>query len=259
MEQRKLLCIGHSHLNCVANSIAARRQHVAGFEERYDTRIIQLRRAPFHPNFVQEKGERRLAPHCIDALESELRDYRPDAVLAMINGQEYQVISIVNHPQPYDFPYPGDDTPLRADAEIIPYAVMRAQLTRLTELAVSIFLEPLGELLASPVYLVVPPPPIPDENHILAYPGPFAEQAKQHGIAPAPFRRKMWNLYRDVLKAEGERFGAIVLDPPAASVNDGYFVEEYWPNDPVHGNVKYGHAVFDMVTRRAFPEQAEVR
>lgn len=254
MSKPKLLCIGHSHLNCVANSIEGRRKHVPGFDDRYDIEVLQLRRDPFHPNFVQVDGERRIAPRCSAALAERIEKFRPDAILGMINGQEYQVISIVNHPVRYDFALPGSDEWFDDTAELVPHAVIRAELTRLTQLAVTIFVDELKRLTDCPFYLVTPPPPIPDENHILAYPGPFAEQAKTFGISPAPFRRKMWRLYRDILRQEGTKSGALVLDPPRVSMEDDYLAPDYWPKDPIHGNLKYGHAVFDMVTRRAFPE-----
>lgn len=239
------------------SSIEGRRKRAPAKLERFDIRTIQLRAEPYSPNFDVEIGPRRLSENFKRSVRDALRGFQPDAVLAMLSGQEFQAISLLNHPVRYEFAAPGDNVSIASELQSVPYVVMRAEVRRLVSMVVSVFHEFLGTLYDCPVYQVVPPPPVGDEDHILAYPGPFMEIAATQGVSPAPFRRRMWRLYRDVLREEGDKMGIRTLDCPGVCIEDGYLKPEYRANDPVHGNAKYGHAVFDRVTRIAFPAPKE--
>ena len=62
-----------------------------------------------------------------------------------------------------------------------------------------------------PIYVAPPPPPIPDEAHILANPGGFKDLAAERGVSPAPLRLKLWRLYCEVLREQVEAAGGPVL------------------------------------------------
>ena len=91
MTKPKLLCFGHSHLVCIDVAVKWREQSLEGFRDAFDIRFEQLRREPYHPNFVDVGGKRELTTECENAMASAIADFKPDAILAVFSGQEYQI------------------------------------------------------------------------------------------------------------------------------------------------------------------------
>ncbi len=91
------------------------------------------------------------------------------------------------------------------------------------------------------------PPPIEDEAHLRAHPGPFGP--KMHlGIAPRDLRMKIWELQVEIYEEQAARFGAVFLRPPAEALTaDGFLKRAYWHGDPTHANALYGQLVLKQI------------
>ena len=90
-------------------------------------------------------------------------------------------------------------------------------------------------------FLLVPPPPIESEAHILAKPGPFREKLAQYGLRNAPDRLTLWHRQRDAIERVGQRHGVPVLHPPANVFSpQGFLAPDCCGADPTHGNANYG-------------------
>ncbi|TDW16549.1 hypothetical protein EV128_1341 [Rhizobium azibense] len=157
-------------------------------------------------------------------------------------GNWYNTIAIVEHPEPFDFIYPGVDETVDAGRRIIPFAQMKRIVNNNVRYRLEM-VKTLAPLTNSKILMMEPPPPIEDENHILKFPGAFSE-AVTVGVTPAPIRRKLWKLqsqvYSDLSEETGMEFFPFL---PEAMSPSGYLAPEYCYRDPTHANAKYGEMV----------------
>ncbi len=285
MTERKLLGFGHSHLNAIVKAWnqAGRHDEFAGIEAHF----ANLSQDKFQPNFetvgltpsvskdksLLESITARIrsdkAAHdfraagrvavLTEALEKRmshiLKREKPDALLLICMGNEYNTMGMLRHPQPFDFEMPGSDMPLDPDAEVIPYPLMKAQMQALAERNALLFWRFFNQAAPDiPTYVVPPPPPIPSESHILSFPGAFADRAREYGISPVGLRSKMWQLYCDVIRETVAGTSSTFFELPGVVLSRGCLAQQFWQKDPTHGNEIYGRLILDYLMDAAFPQ-----
>lgn len=278
---KKLAAFGHSHLSAVRRAYQSAEKN--GQDLPAQMQFTHLNFKMFQPNYETVSDEKaysesasgqdtnpflRIAArmtgggyHSFDALDRPraltenvqkrikhiLRRDAPDAIVLACMGNEYNAMGILRHPEPFDFDLPGSGIEVEKGVTVIPYPMMRAQMTMLCEQNVLLFWRYFNKVTDKPIYLLPPPPPIADKMHILSYPGAFEGPAKQYGISPAGLRRKMWLLYCDILRDMTRGTGTTFVELPDAVFVDGCLAKQFWQEDPTHGNADYGKLILEHV------------
>lgn len=293
MTQHKLVGFGHSHLSCIQQAYNAG-QKTNEFPD-LDASFFRLNAKTFQPNFemldisqvleqpkdnkprqpsLQRAAERLLAQRAHSSLDvvkrvrvltallerriaNILKREEPEAILLIAMGNEYNTLSLLRHPEPYDFEFPGSGIAPDQSIAQIPYTMMKAQMQQLAEQNVLLFWRLLNEITDVPVFMLPPPPPIASELHILSYPGNFAERAETYGLSPVGFRRKMWMLYCQVLREAVAGSPTRFVDLPEIAFVDGCLAKQFWQEDPTHANATYGSIILNHIRTMAFTPEEE--
>jgi hypothetical protein len=230
-----LLCIGHSHVACVATAAAA-----TG---------IPLQALDFWamPGAIgQVDGVPCLSP----ALEQQLCQHA-GPLFSLVGGAAHGVLGMLVHPRRFDFVLPlQPELPLDATAEILPMLAVRRMLEALMSDYLGLMIQ-LRRLCSGPLFHVEPPPPYADAARMHAdmpwdmYPGMRRE------ISPASFRYKLWCLHSQILDDWCRTNGATLLRCPAAAVDENGFLREPYYGDGAHANAAYGGLVLQQMRRLA--------
>lgn len=250
-QKPRILCTGHSHMSAL---LRAHRDNFRGGDWNFDMDFLRLQADDYKPNFVEGKdGERKLN----DLIGRHMRHKavtRPaDAIVSFLFGNEVNAVAMLRHRPDFDFHVPGDDTPVDSGVEIVPYGALRDMINFRVEDRVKPFVVEARAQFTGPIYVAPPPPPIPDEAHILANPGGFKDLAAERGVSPAPLRLKLWRLYCEILREQVEAAGGQMLELPAAAFDgDGYLKKDYWHWDPTHGNFAYGELIIRHILSALF-------
>lgn len=230
-----LLCIGHSHVACVA--LAAR--------------------SAAHPlqalNFWKMPGAIRRdsgGPRFDLAIERQLREH-DGPVFSMLGGAAHVVLGFLVHPRRFDFVLPAEPAlPLDPAAELIPsLAVQRMLESQMGDYPA--LLARVRGLCAGRVFHIEPPPPCADPERLHAripwavFPGRCRE------VSPVSLRYKLWRLHSQILTHWCAETGVDLLPVPAGTTGaDGCLCEPYC-RDGVHANEHYGALVLEQMRQLA--------
>lgn len=179
---------------------------------------------------------------------------RDDVVISMIGGNQHAVFSTIQHPVPFDFMEPSrPDWMPATDAELIPYAAMRAHFEEGIARGDGQSIKAVREATVADVVHVIPPPPKRDNAHILAHhEGRFAQDGIANlGVSSPELRMKCWLLQRDVLVEFCTGIGVQIMYPPAEACDgDGFLSPDYYANDATHANPSYGELIMSLLEAR---------
>ena len=249
----KILAFGHSHMGAVQRAWMRRdRAKNAPFEARF----IRLNLEQFQPNFETVDRKRQTAKVLGRRIAHIIRTEAPDVVLCALMGNEASSISMLRHPQPFDFYWAPYGFEMEPGTIAVPFDVMKATLRDLAEnnaLALWRTIDEAAKGSQTPLVLLLPPPPIENEEHIHRFPGAFHQRVKQFGVSSALFRYKIWMLYCEVLKEVVTSAGTVIVEPPLEALDEGYLGQSYWSEDPTHGNIDYGDLVIEKLLIEIFP------
>lgn len=163
-------------------------------------------------------------------------------------GNWYNTLGLAEHPEKFDFIYPGFDEEVDETRRIIPFHQIRRTINNNVRyrLDTARVLRPLA---AGKVLMMEPPLPS-DDDHILKFPSAFREAIAATGLAPASLRRKLWKLqsqvYADMCAELDMEFFPFL---PEAMSPSGFIAAEYRYRDPTHANALYGQMVIDKLER----------
>lgn len=253
----KLLAFGHSHLGSVQRAFMRRKRRG---ETDIEARFARLNLPAFQPNFETKLFRRVVSPALEKRIHHMVKNEAPTAILAALMGNEAASISMLRHPEPYDFAWAPHQLDPEPGTRVIPFDVMKATVRNLADKNILLLWKVLDKAAREnnvPLYLQLPPPPIADEDHIRRYPGSFRARIDQYGLSPALFRLKIWLLYCEVVREALANSTTIVLDAPLEGQDEGYLAASYWSEDPTHGNADYGDLVLNHFLPRAFGEAAQ--
>lgn len=231
---RKIFVLGHSHLTALQR---ARLEAGSGPEMEF----CGITDPQFHP----ELQDGTLHP----AIMARLNAASATLYISMLGGNDHCVLCLVNDRRRFDFILPeAPDLPVDSQAEILPAALLRAELKR----RVTRYLDALAAFratVAGRMLHIKSPPPVPSSAFIEAHPDTFGPMLAERGAAPAPLRYKMWRLhsglYREACAALGVEFLSV---PRAMQDEQGMLVPPAW-RDATHGNTLYGrHVLAQLVS-----------
>lgn len=221
------LCIGHSHVACVARAAAA---------TGVPLRALNFWELP--GAILRDAGTVRFS--C--AIEDELRQHR-GPVFSLIGGAAHGVLGMLVHPRRFDFVLAeAPELPLDPAAELLPALAVRTLLESLMTEYLALMTE-LRRLCTGSLFHLEPPPPFADEQRMLAdipwalYPGMC------HEISPAYFRYKLWRLHSRILRDWCDAAGATLLACPPQTIDEQGFMRDPYYGDGAHANAAYGEQV----------------
>lgn len=247
-----MLGIGHSHLLAVKHAYDEEKNRRGAAPCDDDIAFLYLRDQKYEPNVVEEGGTERLNPQIRDMLDRHARSVGDRRlVFASIRGNQHHFLGMVNHPRPFDFFLAErPDLVPQKGAELVPIGLVETALRR-GMAAVAQFFRQLRKEVAGPLWHLPTPPPIPDASYI-ADCKPFAEKIRQHGVAPASLRLKLWHLQQKLYREACAEHGIAYLDLPGVAADiDGFLVREAWHPDGVHGSLWYGRLLLTELAKKA--------
>lgn len=233
---RPLLCIGHSHVSCVARAARA---------GRYPLQALNFWKMP--GAIRRESG----GPRFDIATERRLREY-DGPVFSMIGGGAHVVLGFLVHPRRFDFVLPSDPAlPLEEAAELIPsLAVRRLLESQMSEYFV--LMSQVRGLCAGRMFHVEPPPPFadPEKMHASIRWDMYPDRCRE--VSPVALRYKLWRLHSQILSHWCAGNGVDLLPVPAGTTDaDGCLSEPYCGDHGVHANERYGALVLEQMKQLA--------
>lgn len=242
MSARRVIIVGDSHTAAVGQALANRQK--AGVASSTPIEVHRIGR--------QKAGGKSIDGPTPEMVIERLLKASPDDILvSMVGGNQYNVLGMLVHPEPFDFLLEGEDAgQLTPGARVIPLAQMEAafdhfvggNLARQVQAFVDAFP---GETR----YHFEPPPPKADGAYIRTNAESYFRSADKFDleVSPAGFRRRLWIVQSRALRRMCDRIGLKLLDAPAEGMDaDGFLAREAYGGDATHANAVYG----EMVLRR---------
>ena len=196
------------------------------------------------------KPEIKVHTQFLNLLNSISKNAEPNMLFSVIDGNEHSLLSMIQHPVPYDFILPTHpEMEITKGSQIIPYAVVEGQiLDKIKQALLALrLIKSFHPYLQ--VFHVLPPSPIASEKQIMNQPEVFAQHIARYGVSPASLRLKYYLAYQSIITREAEKIGVRILTAPEKSMDKyGFLLEDYW-FAATHANVKYGKLVVDQINK----------
>lgn len=228
---RPRLCIGHSHVACVAR---------AAGQTRFPLQTLNFWDMP-DATVSSEEG-----PRLTEAVAQRLREHQ-GTVFSMIGGGAHGVLGVLVHPRRFDFVLPEQPLlPLDPAAEILPALAVQQVLESLMSDYLALMSQ-VRQLSVGPMFHIESPPPYADAERMHAdmpwsmFPGMC------HEISPACFRYKLWRLHSQIAGKWCETAGVVFVPCPPETVDENGFMREPYYGDGAHANAAYGELVLEQM------------
>jgi hypothetical protein len=231
-----VIIVGDSHTVAVAQAAKIRKE--AGVSGEVTFEIHRIGR--------EKPGGKTIKGPSFEQIVEALRSTSADATLvSMVGGNQYNVLGMLVHPEPFDFLLDGDDpATLTPGARVIPASQIEAAFDHFLSGTLSKQNQELLHAFPGKIKLhVEPPPPKEDSDYIRKN----AENYFQTGeninlkISPAPFRRRLWVAQSRALGRLCDRLGMTLIRAPEDSMDEsGYLRREAYGADATHANTVYG-------------------
>lgn len=228
---KPLLCIGHSHVSCVARAAAIDGVSLRSFNFWDLPEAINRERG--HPTF------------CTSICDALMQHDGP--VFSLVGGASHVVMGMLVHPRRFDFVLPQEpDLPLDPTAEILPALAVRRVIESLAQ-EYLMLMDEVRRLCTGPMYHMEPPPPYRDATRMHAdIPwGMFPDRCQE--ISPAPLRYKLWRMHSQVLAAWCHGAGVGLVAAPPTSMDDSGFMLATYYGDGAHANEAYGSLLLQQM------------
>lgn len=237
--KRRVLVFGDSHVEALQQALQER-----GATRRGITIEAFYRKVP-----AMNGGFR--GDTTLDEFKERAQELGPkDMVVSMLRGNVHHMVGMVQHPEPYDFLLPGDDTSPEDGKTLIPYKVLE-----------DFFLRRLGKD-TEPVHFfrrrtdacvchLMAPPPKEGTKHIMQGPQVFLlMHIKELGVSPAPLRQKFWQLQKRVMEQIFADYEVPLIPVPKECLSErGFLREEYSAPDATHANKEYGKLLIKQIEK----------
>ncbi len=240
-----LIGLGHSHLHCVVD---AWKQRTTGPTSEMRLSAFQLIEQRYQPFQSVSDGELVYNGAIVTDVTAAITTGEPRFFM-FVGGAEHVLWGFARDPRPLDCVTPsiaGDSEPLCG--EIFPYEmfVARARLAAEYLTAPLAFLRTLTD---QPIYQLCPPPPLRGTDLLRIKIDPVLQEGVQrYGIAPDPFRVRIWEICIEGLRRACRAKGITFLEPPTQMIGtDGCLVSEAVSHDAVHANTIYGQLLLDSL------------
>lgn len=230
-----MLCVGHSHVACVAK--AARAASVP---------LLALDFWAIPDAIIRDDGPPRFSRLLVTQLQQH-----DGPVFSFIGGAAHGVIGMLVHPRRFDFVLPwAPGLPLDPEAEVLPAMAVRGILEAAMVEYLSL-LDQLRELCTGALFHVESPPPYADAQRMHGdipwglYPGML------HEISPAWTRYKLWRMHSCIVEDWCRANNVEMVSAPTLAMDADGFLRESYYGDGAHANDAYGALVLDQMRQLA--------
>ncbi|WP_145985255.1 hypothetical protein [Altererythrobacter sp. B11] len=178
------------------------------------------------------------------------RAFPAEAVFCCLGGTEYNLLGLIESPQPFDFLLsPGDA--VAPERTPVPHGLVRAALASRMRSSLARMADVRAQY-ECPFTCVAPPPPFAELDATVNLPRAFVPHLDK-GIAPARLRLKLYNVQLELLQAHCRAEEITFMPAPSNATDDaGYLRREFWDKDPTHGNARYGQSVIEQIRSSQF-------
>lgn len=184
----------------------------------------------------------------IDLLLSLETRQDDSCLFSFVHGNEHSVLSMVQHPIPYDFHLPWRaDLELEPGTQPVPYEVVRQQMERSLDATIGCLVMMRLKLPRIRLVNVLPPPPIESSQQIMQTPEIFKEQLAKHGITPISIRVKYYLLFKEVLQQALAPYNVELLESPPETLNANGSLKVEYAYAATHANEAYGALVANQM------------
>lgn len=171
-----------------------------------------------------------------------------DIVFSFMHGNEHSILSLVQHPIPYDFHLPWEAQSTLVDqAQPLAFEIVRRQMDAALNPAIACLAMMRSKLPAVRIVHVMAPPPIESDAHIREAPEVFREKIEKTGVTPLAIRLKYYRLAQRMLTDSLQALDIALLASPAEAVGTSGAILDDYAYGATHGNEAYGRLVFDQM------------
>lgn len=246
---RKILCIGHSHMEAARHEYTFGR--ASGKYLELDPTFVQMHQldlpglpADLHTGIVSPVFLEKITV-VINAMSAP-----PEAVFLWIGGSIHHDMALVNQHVKFDVILPDEpDIALSNDAQIVPFQLMKGTMKIHCGWKIGV-LNGLRNLLTVPMYQFQSPPPNPSEELVRKFTSEyFQKQIEERGISPIALRYKLWRIHSDIYREACTAMGIeFVSVPKEAVMPDGSMAPTAWAErDGIHANLWYGSLLWKQI------------
>jgi hypothetical protein len=234
---RKVFIFGDSHTVAIADAVA--RRTAAG---RGKLEFVVGRFAREKPNGTKIRGV------TLDEAVATLKTAGPkDILVAVVGGNQYNSLGLLEHPEPYDFMVtPADAKTLTPQARIIPVRQVEAAFETFLSGWVATTVATLRGAFKGKAYYLETPPPKADADYIRANAEAYfrTDGVVALNVSPAPFRRRLWQVQSRMTERLCESLDLGFVRAPRGGFDaEGYMARECYGGDATHASAAYGELV----------------
>lgn len=147
--------------------------------------------------------------------------------LISLRGNDHNGRFMLRHDMPFDFVCPHVPEQLALGRQFLPRDVVLRELRSSAALVAQELSAIQQKMPRAQLAFVLPPPPIPDIDHIRSNPEAF--DLSRFEIEDKWVRLKIYHAYMDVLREVCQTLGVPLLAPPAAALDkDGFLAAPHW-------------------------------
>ncbi|MCF8186170.1 MAG: hypothetical protein K9J28_05055 [Sulfuritalea sp.] len=238
MNKKQILIIGDSHTDAIKRAL----KHF--YVDQVEIKAYRYSKL--------KNGEKigDMTPEEILKLASTLSS--EDLFVSTIGGNQHQVVSLMQHPIPFDIFSPSGVGDCKSSIHIIPYVTLFDFFESGIRFGDWARLSKVCNIAQCRVCHIVPPPPKEDKEHILKRHETHFVKAglAEKGVTSAALRLKIWLLQVEVLKKLAKEYDVQLVMPPNESLDpNGFLSNEYYANDATHANSAYGELVLQKLVK----------
>lgn len=197
-----------------------------------------------YPAIKNEKNIGDLTEEELDALCKGLTEN--EFLISVLGGNQHQVLSLIQHPQPFDVLEKNEIYEIEQDVQVIPYQQLLDLLQSGLNGKDGKRIKHLKSLTKAKMIHLVPPAPKENSEHILKKHETHFSNSGIHdkGVSKASLRAKIWRIQVNALKNLSAEWQVAILEPPKGTIEDNSFLKpEFYANDATHANEKYGELI----------------
>ena len=247
MGKRRVIIVGDSHTAAVAQAAKIRKETSVDGEVTFEIHRIGR----------EKPGGKMIKGPSLEQIVEILRNASADVVLvSMVGGNQYNVLGMLVHPEPFDFLLEGDDpATLTPDARVIPASQIEAAFDHFLSGTLSQQVQELLRAFPGKIKLhVEPPPPKEDGDYIRKNAESYfqTEENINLKVSPAPFRRRLWVAQSRALDRLCNNLGMTLIRAPEDSMDEsGYLQRDAYGADATHANAVYGEMLLRQLEQFA--------
>lgn len=251
----RLMVLGHSHTNCLVESLSAGVSGVAGWRAlhfRHWRARLKRREGLLEPSEIVSRADAEISRQIgkLGGHAGRLPSrHVPGFVLkndittvVCLRGAQHIFRALVASETPYDFVLPAEpDLPLEKGAQVLPYGAVRAYYEKVLAGTLD-QLRQIHRLIRHNIVHIETPPPYKDDAYILARLSEKFVELYPEGfeIAPAYFRYKIWRICSDIYREECEALSIRYVSVPDRAMSEHFLSPNAYHPDAVHANEWYG-------------------